>query len=51
LMKEAGLQGRVVQVTRRQPGRRRFNAKGKIFCSIWMLQQESIRYGLLMLPT
>ena len=29
LMKVAGLQGRVVQVTRRQPGLKRFKAKGK----------------------
>lgn len=28
LMKEAGLQGRVVQVTRRQPGLKRFKSKG-----------------------
>jgi transposase InsO family protein len=29
LMKEAGLKGRVVRVTRRQPGLRRFQAKGE----------------------
>ena len=29
LMREAGLQGRVVRVTRRQPGLKRFKAKGK----------------------
>ena len=29
LMREAGLKGRVVRVTRRQPGRKRFNAKGE----------------------
>ncbi len=29
LMREEGLQGRVVQVTRRQPGRREFNKKGE----------------------
>ncbi len=28
-MRAAGLQGRVVQVTRRQPGLERFKAKGK----------------------
>lgn len=29
LMREEGLQGRVVQVTRRQPGRKEFNKKGE----------------------